>query len=293
MRIEIISKLVAGRMIAEMRHKLHGGGVLHPRAHYVGDVPFAAQGYAIAAGFGGGVVSEIGGATETLAAKLGIKMSTLPAGKFIFQGVADVAFKGCKLAEVPFTNGKFEKLLELEPARLAAIVADPAKRLEKSLSAVDSDHKDEAEDAPMVFISHTEAEEIAKLCGKRLPNELEQERAASWTDGRKYPFGDTFDASKVTFNGKGTRSVYAHRDGASPEEILDLSGNVWEWMANPYGQIDLSDPENPNLPVQGNTFVLRGGSWYVSNAVFLRGDFRDFGDPDGRNVTFGFRFAED
>ena len=43
--------------------------------------------------------------------------------------------------------------------------------------------------------------------------------------------------------------------GASPQGVLDLAGNVWEWCLNPYDH-----PREKTLGGEGAR-VLRGGSW--------------------------------
>lgn len=228
-----------------------------------------------------------------LDAAIGVRMLSLAPSKFVFQGVRDVAFKGGKIAKIEFTNGQFRKLLQLKPEELKKIFSDPRDRLQMSLSKVDPRYPNEAYDAPMLLYQD-EAEAIAALLGKRLPTELEWERAAAYTDGRKYPFGNCFDPAKVTFRGKGTRSVYAHRDGVSPEGVLDLAGNVFEWTSSPYGEIDLSDPENPGFPTEADTIVYRGGCWDSYNIDTLRSDNRDSDVVEVIEVEHtGVRFFED
>jgi formylglycine-generating enzyme required for sulfatase activity len=233
------------------------------------------------------------GATRAvnLVKALGVKMKAISAGEFIFQGVPGVRQKGFELAETPLTNGLFRKLLEIKPQELSRIFADPAELLDKSIKA--AAYPKEAEDCPLVYITQKEAENIAQLLGLRLPAELEWERAAAYTDGRVYPFGNSFDEDKVAFHVHGTRSVFAHMGGASPEGVLDLSGNVSEWTSTPYGHIDLSDPKNPKLPRDGVYFVLRGGSLFCSRPDLLQSAYREIAFPDTRKSYIGVRFAGD
>lgn len=224
---------------------------------------------------------------------LGIKLIEIATGEFVFQGVKGVSLKGFRIAETELTNSQFGKLLELKPEELARIVENPQGRLEKSLSAVDPDYKGEAEDCPMVFLSQKESAGIAELLGIRLLTELEWERAAAGQTGRAYSFGDQFGNNKATFDGRGTRSVHAHRDAATPEGVLDLSGNVWEWTSSNWGNIDLTNPKNPKLPQSGEYKVLRGGSWFSINRAVLRVAYRGDLHPGSQVSEIGVRFAED
>lgn len=225
------------------------------------------------------------------AASLGIKMITMRPGKFKFQGVAGVDFKGCKIAQTPFTNRMFKNLYDLEPMKLSKIVESPLERLEASLKVVHPDHKDESDNCPLVTITWKEAKEIAKLVGRRLPTELELERAASYIDGRIYPFGDQFNENLATFNTQGTRSVLLHQKGASPENVLDLCGNTWTWTSTPYGPIDFANPSNPILPKSGDYYVLRGGSWESDDLLYLQATYRNIAPAWVRNRSLGVRFA--
>jgi formylglycine-generating enzyme required for sulfatase activity len=60
-----------------------------------------------------------------------------------------------------------------------------------------------------------------------------------------------------------------------------------------YGEIGLSDPQNPVFPQEGIYVVLRGGSWYNCVPAFLRSADRYGSHPEDRGDFFGFRLAED
>jgi len=252
----------------------------------------ASPGGRLSASSGAGPTPPVSGQVK-LADQLGIKMITIPAGEFIFQGISGVRHNGYKIAETEFTNGQFKRLLELMPDELARMVKDPQKKLESSLAAVDPNYKEEAEDCPMVGLSQIEYAGIAKLLGLRLLTELEWERAAAGKDGRAYSFGNQFDQSKVTFNGKGTRSVYAHREAATPEGVFDLSGNVWEWTSSYYGKIYLHDPKNPRFPIPGANMILRGGAWNRDIERIFQVAYRYADLPELQYDSVGVRFAKD
>ena len=67
-----------------------------------------------------------------------------------------------------------------------------------------------------------------------LPTEAEWLTAAHAAD-HAYPWGDEFDATKANTKEGGLEQnspVHMYPSGATPEDIYDLSGNVWEWSAD-------------------------------------------------------------
>jgi formylglycine-generating enzyme required for sulfatase activity len=91
----------------------------------------------------------------------------------------------------------------------------------------------------------------------RLPTEKEWEYAAAGKEGRLYPWGNAEPTSKLANyneNEGATTPVGRYPDGATPEGLLDMAGNVWEWMENLYG-------ENASEGYCKSARALRGGSW--------------------------------
>jgi iron(II)-dependent oxidoreductase len=107
---------------------------------------------------------------------------------------------------------------------------------------------------PVTWVSIEDARAYAKWAGKRLPHEWEWQFAAQGTDGRRYPWGDTWETSRVPVpdhgrSMRGPDNVNAHSTGASPFGVMDMVGNVWQWT-----------DEYIDEHTRGG--ILRGGSYY-------------------------------
>jgi len=131
----------------------------------------------------------------------------------------------------------------------------------------------------------------------QLPNEPEWEKAARGTDGRKYPWGENADSNKANYVATGihtTSAVGCFPQGASPNRIEEMSGNMLEWtrsvwVKDLYPEDVKARQEREHLAAsKDKARVLRGGA-FDSPGHGLRRAYRHYFHPYYRYYFLGFR----
>jgi gamma-glutamyl hercynylcysteine S-oxide synthase len=245
-------------------------------------------------------------------------MTTIPAGDYVFK-VQGIEVEGFNEAGVdvqyswediprrfhqhpmhlpsfymdttPVTNAQFKKFMDDAHYR-------PADDLNFLKDWKNGAYPDGWADKPVTWVSLEDARAYAKWAGKRLPHEWEWQYAAQGAaknDGRLYPWGDTWDASRVPVvdhgrTMRGPDAVRGHPTGASLDGVMDLVGNVWQWT-----------DEYVDEHTRGG--ILRGGSYYqpVGSVWYFPQAYRN--DQHGklllmapgydRSGALGFRCVKD
>ncbi|WP_272946207.1 formylglycine-generating enzyme family protein [Geobacter sp. OR-1] len=153
------------------------------------------------------------------------------------------------------------------------------------------------DDHPVVCVTWNDAVAYSEwLSGKtglacRLPTEAEWEYAAR-SGGKSEKYAGSNDVDAVAWysvnSGTGTRPAGTKQPNGLG--LYDMSGNVWQWTADWYGEkyYRESPINNPTGPAVGTNKVYRGGSWFYDQKG-IRVSYRDFFLPGFRSSQLGFR----
>jgi len=225
---------------------------------------------------------------------LGHDMAYVPAGEFIMgsengesheRPQHEVHLGAYYFGRYEVTNGRYRVCVD-------AGVCNPPDAFRSH--SRDSYYDDPAyDDYPVIHVSWHDADAYCRWAGGRLPTEAEWEKAARGIDGRAYPWGNEWDASKVNSQEAGpddTTAVGSYPAGASPYGALDIAGNVWEWCQDWYDEdYYASSPQHdPPGARSGTQRVVRGGSWHLTERS-VRVTDRNRASPNLYSHDVGFR----
>jgi serine/threonine-protein kinase len=253
----------------------------------------------------------------------GVEMRLVPAGAFVMGSTADQVDAAVALcqrnpdgeacqrrdftSEFPqhevFASDFYMDLTEISNAQYrACVLADgcnpPAAGSGPYRSSEYYDRPQFA-DFPVVWVTWFDARDYCNWAGKRLPTEAEWEKAARGEDGAIFPWGDQFSSDRANTQDRGREAIQVvgqYPSGASPYGLLDMAGNVWEYVADwfdpdYYFNSPSKDPGGPNASPTGQR-VLRSGS-YANFQHYARVANRGAVTPDSSTQFRGIRCAAD
>jgi formylglycine-generating enzyme required for sulfatase activity len=231
------------------------------------------------------------GAEAPTAPLVAERMVEIPAGEFTMgndggdedeKPAHTVTLETFEMDMFEVTNADFAKFVEATGYQTEA---------EKAGEAGWRAYAEGKDNHPVVKVSWNDADAYCRWAGKRLPTEAEWEKAAKGEEGFIYPWGNEWDPAKANTKEsgfRGTVAVGSFAEGASSYGVLDMAGNVWEWMADWYQPY-------PNSAYKSDYFgekfkVTRGGGWFQEENLVTTSN-RSATDPSAANDDLGFRCA--
>jgi len=243
---------------------------------------------------------DAGTVISSINPKDGALMLYIPAGEFLMGSVdTDIqALDSEKPQHAVYLDAFWIYKNEVSNKLYKKCIADGACTLPIKAERIESNEYD---DYPVEYVNWEQAKAYCEWAGGRLPTEAEWEKAARGTDGRKYPWGNktptTEEANYKESKKGGTTPVGSYPKGASPYGVLDMAGNVQEWVQDWYSgdYYRVTPKNNPRGPDSGNARVLRGGGWRFAAPV-IRTAMRLYLMPVSNEYDYrevGFRCAKD
>jgi formylglycine-generating enzyme required for sulfatase activity/ribosomal protein L40E len=189
------------------------------------------------------------------------------------------------------TNARYQRCV-------SAGVCD-SQRATLVLENTDSDNiQAEYSNFPVTGVTWFQAETFCQWEGKRLPTEAEWEKAAKGEDARVFPWGDYLPDKTLLRYGGRLSHVGSYPKGASPYGVMDMIGNVGEWVSDWYqaDYYNLMQNQNPTGPIAGQARVIRGWGSLSRSSWDYMADQRTTSrighfSPDAFFDNVGFRCA--
>ena len=206
------------------------------------------------------------------------KMVLIPAGEFIM-GDDNHEANERPAHKVPLPDYYIDKF-EVTNARYKAF-CDASHRPPPSNPHWDEQYFNSNPDSPVVGVDWNDATAYATWAGKRLPTEPEWEKAASWDPSskskRQWPWGNSPDSSRIALGSDHSTAMGQQPGGASAYGVMEMAGNVAEWVNAFYQPYPGNLTPDPNFGTTNR--VVRGGHFKSSSIEDVRTTARVYYPP--------------
>jgi serine/threonine protein kinase len=227
----------------------------------------------------------------------GMELVFVPAGDFLMGSTEEIGYANEHPQHTVYLDGYWIDKTEVTNGMYAKCVEDSictAPSSKTSLTHESYFGNPTFNLYPVINVSWDQASNYCQWAGRALPTEAQWEKAARGVEGRIYPWGNTIlNQSMANYWTRDTVQVANYPEGASPYGVLDMAGNVWEWVADWYGEnyYTESPRENPTGPITGDYHVVKGGSFY-HNETYIRSALRSLYLSTTSQPYIGFRCAQ-
>lgn len=206
------------------------------------------------------------GAEKVKKLKDGSELVYIPGGEFemgsdediYMKPIHKVKLKGFYIGKYEVTNSLYKKF------------CDAKKRKYPENPKWDDKYFLGKPDYPVINVSWEDAAAYAKWTDGRLPTEAEFEYATRGVTTTRYYWGEELSHEHLNYAGVEGRDRWEQTSPVgsfppNPYGLYDMLGNVWEWVADWYGEdyFSKSPRDNPKGPKRGIYRVLKGDSWNI------------------------------
>lgn len=151
---------------------------------------------------------------------------------------------------------------------------------------------------PVTGVNWFAADAFCRWRDGRLPSEAEWEKAARGPNGLEYPWGNDWDPT-ITNTGddadweEDIAPVGSYPGNKSFYGAYDMSGNVWEWVADWYQAYEGASHQSEAFGKHNRVLRGGGGTGHYAISYFFRGATRQFSEPEMESEDVGFRCVSD
>lgn len=246
-------------------------------------------------------------------------MITIPGGEV---SIGDANIPGSRPVRRAFVAAFRIDRYEVSNRRYRAFVRATARKtpyVHENWAAIynwtKDDHPKGLGEVPVVMVTWKDAEAYCRWADRRLPTELEWEKAARGPEGRRYPWGDEWDSTRTNVVSRlsgpltserewdafeaswtGSKKPEIFRVGGYPQDrsgygVMDMAGNVSEWVAGTFVAYPGAPPKD-RVKLGSALRVARGNSWGnrdYSTPLAIRYPYEE----TRVDSVIGFRCAQD